>query len=192
MTRPSRFLRRSCTAGRRGRAFYLSWLAEVSTIVVYLVRAVNGRGRHRQRRRSSTTIRRCRCSRTALAADRMTTLYVASRERFPGDERDIVVARSRDHGTTWSTPVRVHVDASGGRSSRCRPSVKVGRAALSTWPGGRAAGRAGARCARSRDGGAPSPPQSRLGSPSMRARRTSSSVWVGGWARTLVWSWPPG
>jgi hypothetical protein len=38
------------------------------------------------------------------------TLYLAWREVFPGNVRDIVVARSSDFGINWEDPVRVHAD----------------------------------------------------------------------------------
>ena len=35
---------------------------------------------------------------------------MAWRHVYPGNIRDIVVARSEDHGSTWSDPIRVHAD----------------------------------------------------------------------------------
>lgn len=52
----------------------------------------------------------CPCCRTGLATTADGTLYMAWRHVFPGSIRDIVVARSDDHGTTWTQPVRVHAD----------------------------------------------------------------------------------
>src|SRR4051812_10829429 len=52
----------------------------------------------------------CPCCRTGLATGKDGTLYMSWRHVFPGSIRDIVVARSNDHGTTWSQPVRVHAD----------------------------------------------------------------------------------
>lgn len=52
----------------------------------------------------------CPCCRTAIAASGDGTLYLAWRAVLPGSIRDIVVARSSDHGATWSAPVRVHAD----------------------------------------------------------------------------------
>ena len=52
----------------------------------------------------------CPCCRTAIATARDGTLYLAWRTVFPGNVRDVVVARSTDHGATWSAPVRVHAD----------------------------------------------------------------------------------
>lgn len=52
----------------------------------------------------------CPCCRTALASTKDGRLYMAWRHVFPGSVRDIVVARSDDHGATWSAPERVHAD----------------------------------------------------------------------------------
>jgi hypothetical protein len=53
----------------------------------------------------------CPCCRTGLAtSSKDGTLYMSWRHVFPGSIRDIVVARSTDHGATWSEPVRVHAD----------------------------------------------------------------------------------
>jgi hypothetical protein len=52
----------------------------------------------------------CPCCRTGLATSKDGTLYMSWRHVFPGSIRDIVVARSTDHGATWSEPVRVHAD----------------------------------------------------------------------------------
>jgi hypothetical protein len=38
------------------------------------------------------------------------TLYLAWRKIFPGNVRDVVVARSPDGGITWEEPVRAHAD----------------------------------------------------------------------------------
>ena len=51
----------------------------------------------------------CPCCRTALAVVGR-TVYVAWRHVFPGEVRDIVVARSDDAGESFSAPVRVHAD----------------------------------------------------------------------------------
>jgi len=52
----------------------------------------------------------CPCCRTAIATARDGTLYLAWRTVFPGNVREVVVARSDDHGATWAPPVRVHAD----------------------------------------------------------------------------------
>jgi hypothetical protein len=53
----------------------------------------------------------CPCCRTALAAGPNGVVYAAWRAVLTGNIRDIVVARSSNHGATWSAPVRVHADA---------------------------------------------------------------------------------
>ena len=52
----------------------------------------------------------CPCCRTAMALAPDGSLYLAWRELFPGDVRDIVIARSSDLGETWAPPVRVAAD----------------------------------------------------------------------------------
>jgi len=56
------------------------------------------------------TTQSCPCCRTAIATARDGTLYLAWRTVFPGNVREVVVARSDDHGVTWKTPVRVQKD----------------------------------------------------------------------------------
>jgi hypothetical protein len=86
------------------------------------------------------------------------TVFVAWRKIYgssPADEvRDIVVARSSDHGATWSVPVRVHED--GWHVNYCPdagPAIKVGADGVvhvAWWTGKQAA--AGVRYTQSRDG----------------------------------------
>jgi hypothetical protein len=52
----------------------------------------------------------CPCCRTAMAIGPDGELYVGWREVFPGNIRDVVVARSDDSGLTWSEPMKVHDD----------------------------------------------------------------------------------
>lgn len=52
----------------------------------------------------------CPCCRTALATAPGGVVYAAWRSVLPGNIREIVVARSNDRGSTWSTPVRVQTD----------------------------------------------------------------------------------
>lgn len=52
----------------------------------------------------------CPCCRTALATAPGGVVYAAWRAVLPGNVREIVVARSNDRGSTWSTPVRVQTD----------------------------------------------------------------------------------
>jgi hypothetical protein len=97
----------------------------------------------------------CPCCRTAIATAADGTLYLAWRSVLPGNIRDIVVARSDDHGATWSTPVRPHAD--GWVIDACPhagPSMQVdshGRLHIAWWTGKE--GAAGAYYARSDDGG---------------------------------------
>lgn len=52
----------------------------------------------------------CPCCRTALAVDAQGTLYVAFRNVYPENLRDLAVARSHDRGKTFSEPARIHED----------------------------------------------------------------------------------
>ena len=136
---------------------YLSWLAEAApdTSHTYFARSTD-RGKTWSAPRIIDQDRSCPCCRTAMASGPNGAVYVAWRKRFPGDERDIVVAKSMDRGATWGAPVRVHVDA--WQVSYCPdagPSIKVGRDGtvhMAWWTGRE--GRAGTQYAQSRDGGA--------------------------------------
>jgi hypothetical protein len=52
----------------------------------------------------------CPCCRTSLAVGPDGSVYVAWRKVFPGNVRDVVVARRRPRDTAFSAPVRVHAD----------------------------------------------------------------------------------
>jgi hypothetical protein len=52
----------------------------------------------------------CPCCRTALATGPDGAVYVAWRKVYPGDVREVVVARSADGGRTFSAPVQVQRD----------------------------------------------------------------------------------
>jgi hypothetical protein len=98
----------------------------------------------------------CPCCRTAIATARDGTLYLAWRTVFPGNQRDVVVARSEDHGTTWAPPVRVHADnwVFDG-CPHAGPSMQVdsaGTVHVAWWTGRQ--GSAGVFYARSSDRGA--------------------------------------
>lgn len=56
------------------------------------------------------TAQSCPCCRTAIATGPDGTVYLSWRTVLPGNVRDVVVAKSTDHGATWATPVRVHED----------------------------------------------------------------------------------
>jgi hypothetical protein len=98
----------------------------------------------------------CPCCRTSLATDRKGALYLAWRHIYPGNIRDIVVAKSTDHGETWSNPVRVHDD--NWQIDACPhagPSMLVdsaGTVHIAWWTGKEKA--AGVWYARSTDGAA--------------------------------------
>lgn len=52
----------------------------------------------------------CPCCRPSFAFGSDGTVYLAWRQDFPGDYRDIVASRSKDDGKNWSVPVRVSSD----------------------------------------------------------------------------------
>ena len=52
----------------------------------------------------------CPCCRTAIASHGDGNVFTAWRTVLPGDVRDIVVTRSADRGSSWTTPKRVHDD----------------------------------------------------------------------------------
>jgi hypothetical protein len=98
----------------------------------------------------------CPCCRTAIATAGDGTLYLAWRTVLPGNVRDVVVARSNDHGVTWAQPVRVHADdwVFDG-CPHAGPSMQVdsaGAVHIAWWTGKQ--GSAGTYYARSRDSGA--------------------------------------
>lgn len=97
----------------------------------------------------------CPCCRTALATSKDGTLFMAWRHVFPGSVRDIVVARSTDHGATWSAPVRVNADDwTFDACPHAGPAIAVdanNTLHVAWWTGKE--GRAGVFYARSADGG---------------------------------------
>jgi hypothetical protein len=97
----------------------------------------------------------CPCCRTAIATAPDGALYLAWRTVLPGNVRDVVVARSNDHGATWTAPVRVHADnwVFDG-CPHAGPSMQVdstGAVHIAWWTGKQ--GAAGTYYARSTDGG---------------------------------------
>jgi hypothetical protein len=97
----------------------------------------------------------CPCCRTSLAAGPDGSLYLAWRQVFAGDVRDVVVARAEPGTLRFGTPVRVHED--GWVFPGCPhagPSVAVDRAGgvHVAWYTGRE-GRQGLWYAASPDGG---------------------------------------
>jgi len=96
----------------------------------------------------------CPCCRPSIAFGNDGEVYVAWREVFDGDVRDVVVARSRDAGATFSAPVRVSHD--GWVLHACPESGPVMAfshdALYAAWFTA-AAGKQEIRVAASRDGG---------------------------------------
>ncbi len=138
---------------------YLSWLAEVKpdTSHTFFARSSDG-GKTWSKPATIDSDLSCPCCRTAMTTGPEGELYVAWRKRFPdgtAEDRDIVVARSEDHGATWSRPVRVHTDA--WKVDYCPdagPSIKVtrdGTLRVAWWTG--KDGAAGTQYTESRDGG---------------------------------------
>jgi len=101
------------------------------------------------------TTQSCPCCRTAIATARDGTLYLAWRTVFPGNVREVVVARSDDHGVTWKTPVRVQKDSwVFDGCPHAGPSMQVdsaGTVHIAWWSGKE--GAAGTFYARSTDKG---------------------------------------
>jgi BNR repeat-like domain len=91
-------------------SLYVAWLDDrEGKPAPYLTRSSdNGRTWEPNRRVGSGEA--CPCCRTAIATTPEGTVYVAWRAVLPGNVRDIVVARSSDHGVRWTDPVRVHAD----------------------------------------------------------------------------------
>jgi len=99
----------SLSAGRDG-VLYASWLdGREGKSATYFTHSSDG-GRTWVPNQRISLNETCPCCRTTIAADGHGLVYAAWRAVFPGNVRDIVVARSADHGVTWSDPVRVHAD----------------------------------------------------------------------------------
>ena len=136
-------------------ALYASWLdGRTGKSTVFMTRSADG-GRTWLPNVRVTTGEACPCCRTTMASGPDGTLYLAWRRVFPGNVREVVVARSADHGTTWSEPVRAQRD--GWVFDGCPhagPSLQVdgeGRVHIAWWSGKQ--GAAGVWYAQSRDGG---------------------------------------
>jgi hypothetical protein len=136
-------------------SIYVSWLdSRTGTSGAWLTRSADG-GRTWEPSRRVGSGEACPCCRTALAVAPSGALYIAWRMVLPGDVRDVVVARSDDHGHTWQEPVRVHADnwVYPG-CPHAGPSLQVdstGRVHVAWWTG--KTGAAGVAYARSDDGG---------------------------------------
>jgi hypothetical protein len=97
----------------------------------------------------------CPCCRTGLATSKDGALYMAWRHVFPGNIRDVVVARSNDRGASWGEPIRVHADDWVFEACpHAGPSIAVDAAGVlhAAWWTGKE-GNAGVFYARSGDGG---------------------------------------
>jgi hypothetical protein len=149
----------SLLAGRDG-AIYVSWLGSdpgtsgESASRIWLRMSRDG-GRTWGPTRSLFPDSACPCCRSALALGPDGSLYVAWRKVFPGEIRDVVVARSTDGGETWDEPVRPRRD--GWVFPGCPhagPSLRVdsaGTVHVAWWTG--KTGEAGVYYARSDDQG---------------------------------------
>ena len=135
-------------------ALYASWLdGRMGKSTVFMTRSSDG-GKTWMPNVLVSSSEACPCCRTTMASGRDGTLYLAWRTVFPGNVRDIVVARSSDHGATWQEPVRAHTDdwVFDG-CPHAGPSLQVDRGGhvhIAWWTGKQ--GRAGVWYARSDDG----------------------------------------
>ena len=140
----------------RDGALYAAWLESTQgKSKTFLTRSTDG-GTTWTRPALADTAPSCPCCRTAIATARDGTVYLAWRTVFPGNVRDVVVARSTDHGATWAAPVRVHADnwVFDG-CPHAGPSMQVdssGTVHIAWWTG--KTGSAGTYYARSTDKGA--------------------------------------
>ena len=133
---------------------YVSWLdGRHGKSSAYVTRSTDGGRTWAPNVRVSVT-EACPCCRTALATGVDGTLYLAWRQVYPGNVRDVVVARSNDKGATWSEPVRVHEDNwVFDACPHAGPSLQVdgaGRVHVAWWTGKE--GAAGVYYTRSNDG----------------------------------------
>ncbi len=141
-------------AGADG-SLYVSWLDDrEGKAAPYLTRSSDGGATWAPNRRVGTGDA-CPCCRTAMATSSDGDLFVAWRAVFSGNVRDIVVARSNDHGLTWTQPVRAHADDwIYAGCPHAGPSIQVdaaNRVHIAWWTGRE--GAAGVFYARSVDGG---------------------------------------
>jgi hypothetical protein len=135
---------------------YVAWLdSRNGKSAAFITRSTDG-GKSWAPNHPVADVEACPCCRTALAASNDGAVYVAWREVFPGNVRDVVIARSDDHGLTFGAPVRVHADnwVYNG-CPHAGPSMQVdsaGRVHVAWWTGKE--GAAGVAYARSDDRGA--------------------------------------
>jgi hypothetical protein len=94
----------------RDGTIYAAWLdGRSGQSHAFATRSEDG-GRTWEPNHPISTGEACPCCRTALATAPGGVVYAAWRAVFPGNIREIVVARSSDRGSTWSEPVRVQTD----------------------------------------------------------------------------------
>jgi len=136
-------------------SLYVSWIDDRGgKAAPYLTRSTDG-GRTWERNRRVGSGEACPCCRTAVATASDGTVFVAWREVFAGNVRDIVVSRSGDHGATWTEPTRVHADEwvyAGCPHAGPTIQVDAAHALHVAWWTGKEGG-AGVSYARSADGG---------------------------------------
>jgi hypothetical protein len=133
---------------------YVTWLGSAEgTSTVFLTRSSDAGTTWAAGSRITPT-ESCPCCRTAIASGPEGAVYVGWRIVNPGNVRDVVVARSGDHGQTFSAPVVVHDQ--GWVYPGCPhagPAMQVddqGRLHVAWWTGKE--GIAGVYYARSDDG----------------------------------------
>jgi hypothetical protein len=145
----------SLQAGR-GDTVYAAWLdGRSGRSATFVTRSTDGGRTWAPNVRVDPAGESCPCCRTAVVAGRGDTVYAAWRKVFPGNLRQVVVARSADGGRTWAEPALAQRD--GWVIDGCPhagPSMQVdaaGRVHVAWWTGKR--GAAGVFYAHSDDGG---------------------------------------
>jgi hypothetical protein len=145
----------SLQAGR-GDTVYAAWLdGRSGRSATFVTRSTDGGRTWAPNVRVDPAGESCPCCRTAVVAGRGDTVYAAWRKVFPGNLRQVVVARSADGGRTWAEPALAQRD--GWVIDGCPhagPSMQVdaaGRVHVAWWSGKR--GAAGVFYAHSDDGG---------------------------------------
>jgi len=140
----------------RDGALYASWLdGRAGKSAVFMTRSTDGGKTWSTNERVEADGEACPCCRTNMASAPDGSLYLSWRKVYSGNVRDIVVAKSTDHGSTWQAPVRAHADnwVFDG-CPHAGPSLQVddkGRVHIAWWTGKQ--GAAGVWYARSDDGG---------------------------------------